>query len=204
MRWIGLGQHGVRRLDLAGTGVCLVLSLVCYLTTVGPVVRQRSATAALRREMQAQQEKAVKLKTTMGTTKERLHAVQQDLAATAVQLDAAVHLNRRIAGLTRFLSACGLQIDDMQTGRVGSTSRYDLVPITIVGRGTYRQCVQLLHGLCATFPDMSVMRIELAGNPAQASEPDKFQIEMFWYAAPSRSTQNASPAPSSREGAASS
>ncbi len=204
MRWIGLRQHGIRGLDIVGIGVCLVSSLACYLTTVGPAVRQRSATAALRREMQAQQEKSVKLKTATGTTKECLRAVQQDLAATAIQLDAAAHINRRIAGLTQFLSECGLQIDEVQTGRVGSTSRYDLVPITVVGRGAYRQCVQLLHGLCSTFPDMSVMRIELAGNPAQATEPDKFQIEMFWYAAPSRSTQNAAPAPSSRDGTSSS
>jgi Tfp pilus assembly protein PilO len=204
MRLIGLGQHGVRGLDVAGTGVCLVLSLACYLTTVGPVVRQRSATAALRREMQTQQEKSSKLKTSIGTVKEQLRAVQQDLAATAIQLDAAAHINRRIAGLTRFLSDCELQVDDVQTGRTGGTSRYDLVPITIVGRGAYRQCIKLLQGLCSTFPDMSVMRIELAGNPAQPSEPDKFQIEMFWYAAPSRSTQNASPSRSSSDNASSS
>jgi len=202
MRWIGLGQHGMRGLDVAGVGFCLVLSLVCYLTTVGPVVRQRSATAALRREMRTQQDKSAKLKTATARTKEHLRAVQQDLAATAIQLDAAVHLNRRVARLTQFLSECGLQVDDVQTGRIGSTSRYDLVPITLVGRGAYRQCVTLLHGLSATFPDMSVMRIELAGNPAQPAEPDRFQLEMFWYAAPSRSTQNASPARSAGGGTA--
>jgi Tfp pilus assembly protein PilO len=192
MRWISLKQHGIRGLDVAGVGFCLAVSLVCYLTTVGPVVRQRSATAALRREMQTQQGKSAKLRTATATAKEHLRVVQQDLAGTAIQLDAAAHLNRRVARLTQFLSECGLQVDEVQTGRIGSTSRYDLVPITLVGRGTYRQCVTLLHGLCATFPDMSVMRIELTGNPAQPAEPDKVQFEMVWYAAPSRSTQNAS------------
>jgi hypothetical protein len=191
MHLTGFGQHGFRRMDAVGIGLCVLMSLASYLTTVRPFVRQRSATAALRQEMRAQQEKAAQLETAIGTVKEQLRAVRQDLAAAAIQLDSAAHINRRVAALTEFFAGCEIQVDDVQTGRTCAGPRYDLVPITIVGSGAYRQCVKLLHGLCGAFPDMSVMRIELAGNPAQALEPEKFQLVLFWYAAPGNSTQDA-------------
>ncbi len=191
MHWKGLGQQGFRRIDAVGLGLCVVMSLVSYLTTVRPFVRQRSATAALRQEMRTQQEKASQLEAQVGTVKEQLRAVRQDLAAAAIQLESAAHINRRVASLTEFFAGCAIQVDDVQTGRICAGPRYDLVPITIVGRGAYPQCVKLLHGLCRSFPDMSVMRIELSGNPGQTLEPEKFQLVLFWYAAPGNPAQNA-------------
>ncbi len=93
--------------------------------------------------------------------------------------------------MTEFFSSCEIHIDDVQTGRVSNGPQYDLVPITILGRSGHRQCVQLLHGLCAKYPDMSVMRIELSGNPAQSADSGKFRFELFWYAAPSGSAPKA-------------
>lgn len=181
-------HHSLLRIDAVGTAVCVLASLVWYLTTGGPLLEQRCVTAGLHHELQTQQEKNSALQAAIATVKERLTSVQQELAVGTVQLDSAAHINRRIAGLTGFLSACELQVDNVQTDRIASGRQYDLVPITIVGRGACLQYVRFLHGLSTTFPDMSVVRVELAGNPAQSSESENFRLELFWYAAPSGST----------------
>jgi ribosomal protein L29 len=145
----------------------------------------------MQREVESRQQKASELEAAVAAAKERLTAARQELAAGAVQLEPATHVNKRIAGVTEFFSRCELHIDDVQTGRVSSGPQYDLVPITILGRGGHRECVQLLHGLCAKYPDMSVMHLELSGNPAEAADSGKFRLELFWYAAPSGSAPKA-------------
>ncbi len=182
---------GLLWIDAGGIAACLLVSLMGYMTLVHPLLQQRAAAAQMQREMDTRQQKVGELEAAVAAAKERLTAARQELAASTVQLEPATHINKRIAGVTEFFSNCELHIDDVQTGRVSNGPQYDLVPITILGRGGHRQCVQLLQGLCAKYPDMSVMRTELSGNPAQSADSGKFRFELFWYAAPSGSAPKA-------------
>ena len=182
---------GLLWIDAAGIAACLLASLMGYMTLVHPLLQRRVAAAGMQLEMETRQQKASELEAAVAVAKERLTTARQQLAASAVQLEPATHINKRIAGVTEFFSGCELHVDDVQTGRVSNGLQYDLVPITILGRGGHRQCVQLLHGLCAKYPDMSVMRIELSGNPAEPADSGKFRLELFWYAAPSGSAPKA-------------
>lgn len=192
MRWAWLRQYSQHRIDAAGIGICLLASLLWYVSAACPFMKQRAVTAKVRREMQTQEEKALELKQATAKVKERLAAVRQEQAGNTIQLDLATHINKRVAGLTQLLSECRLQVDDVQTGRVSSNPRYDLVPISLMGKGCYTECVRFLQGLCLECPDMSLIRIEVSGNPAQPAEPQKFRFDLFWYAAPSRPVENAS------------
>ena len=173
-------------IDAAGIGVCVLASVAGYMALVNPFLQTRSAATDLCREMETRHKKVAELESSVAMVKDRLDAAQQQLATGAIQLESAAHINKRIAGVTEFLSRCDLHVDDVQTGRVSSGLQYDLVPITIVGRGAYAQCVKLLQGLCSKYPDMSVMRIELAGSPTERAETEKFRFELFWYAAPGK------------------
>ncbi len=168
-----------------GSACASLASAVGYAALVGPYLQQRSAAANLSGEMETRQKKVKELDAAVDVAKDRLTAAQQQLTAGAIQLESAAHVNKRIAGVTEFFAGCDLHVDDVQTGRVSNGPQYDLVPITIVGRGAYPQCAKLLHGLCAKYPDMSVMRIDLSGSPSERAETEKFRFELFWYAAPS-------------------
>lgn len=187
----GSRQRSLRAIDAAALGLCALASLLWYVATVRPLVAQRSAAAKVHQEVQGREQKAAELREGVAKVRERLVAVRREQSATAVQLDSAARINKRIAELTRFFAECNLQVDDVQTGRASSNIRYHLIPITIVGRGPYRECVKFFRGLCVKCPDMSVMRIDLTGNPAQPEEPEAFRLELFWYAAPSSPVQNA-------------
>jgi hypothetical protein len=185
---------GLFWIHAAGIGVCVLLSLMGYVTLVGPFMQRQSAAANLCREMEAGQKKAADLKSAIATGREQLRTLQQELTSGAVRLEPIAHMNRRIASVTGSFSACDLHVDDVQTGAVSGGLQYDLVPMTIVGRGTYQQCVKLLHGLCCEYRDMSILRLDLTGNPAAPGELGKFRFELFWYAAPSGPAKKAASA----------
>lgn len=176
---------GLLWIDATGAGVCLLASLLGYVALVNPLLQKRSVATGLQRELETRQQKVAEVQANVAAAQERLATAKQQLAAGAIQLESAAHLNKRIAGMTEFFSGCALHVDDVQTGRVSNGAQYDLVPITILGRGGHGQCVKLLHGLCSKYPDMSVMRIEFSANPAEAADSGKFRFELFWYAAPS-------------------
>ena len=155
-------------IDAAGIVVCLLASAVGYATLVRPFLQKRAADAALVREIETRQKAVAGLESAAEAARDRVTMAREQLTAGALELESAVHINKRMAGVTEFFSSCALHVDDMQTGRVSNGPQYDLVPIAIVGWGAYPQCVKLLHGLCVKYPDMSVMRIDLAGNRGHA------------------------------------
>lgn len=181
----------LRWIDAAGVGACVLISAIGYAALVGPFLQRQTAAADLSCEQVTRQKKLAELEASITGTQERLALAQKQLADSAIQLDSATHINKRIAGVTEFFSECALHVDDVRTGSVSGGKQYDLVPITILGRGTYPQCVKLLHGLCAKYPDMSIMHIEMTGTPSEKAETEKFRFELFWYAAPGGPVQKA-------------
>lgn len=176
-------RHRWTRIDAVGIGVCVAITLLWYAATISPLIRQRSLTADLRGRIRDQQRTTERTKAATVAAQQQLQVVRQELAAGGIRLDSAAHINTRIARLTEFFTECALHIDDIQTGRTCSGLQCDLVPIAIVGRGAYTQCVRFLHRLSSAFPDMSVTRVEFRGVPAREIQPQQFRFEMFWYAA---------------------
>jgi hypothetical protein len=179
-------RYSLLKIDAAGIGLCVAASLVFYWATVEPLLQRQSLAAEQWRDLKNRQDKVAELKTAAAKVHERTTGVQAELAASAIQLEPAVHINKRVAGLTQFFSDCALDVDNVQTGRVYNGLQYDLVPITILGRGPYAQCVTFFRGLRSTFPDMSVARIEFSCAPGPTVKPATFQFDLLWYAAPNR------------------
>lgn len=185
MRRIIPERYRLYQIDAAGIGVCAVVSLVFYWVAIQPVIQSRATVAGQRRDLEAKLTKIARVQTATAGVQEQLAHVQAALAASVIKLESAAHVNKRVVGLTQFFSDCGLEVDDVQTGAVRSGPQYDLVPITVVGQGPYKECIRFFHGLVAAFPDMSAVRIELSGTPGPAA-PEKFQFEFLWYAAPGK------------------
>jgi hypothetical protein len=126
------------------------------------------------------------IKAATAKVQDRLAAAQKDLEASAIRLEPAIHINKRVADLTQFFSDCELDVDNVQTGSVYLGLQYDLVPVSVLGRGPYGQCVKFFRGLRSMFPDMSMARVELSQAAGQKVEAASFQFDLLWYAAPGR------------------
>lgn len=174
------------KIDAAGIGLCVAASLAFYWLTVQPFLERQSLAGEQRRELKTRQGKIADIKGATAKVQERMTLAQRDLAAGAIKLEPAAHINKRVAGLTQFFRECELDVDNVQTGRVYNGLQYDLVPITVLGRGPYRQCTEFFHGLRSTFPDMSMARIELSRSAGQKGEQAIFAFDLLWYAAPGR------------------
>jgi len=176
--------YSLLKIDAAGVGLCMAASLLFYWLTIQPFLQGQALAAEQRRELKSRQDKVAELKAATAKVHERVTASQRDLAASSIQLESAVHINKRVAGLTQFFSDCELAVDDVQTGRLYNGLQYDLVPITVLGRGPYGQCVKFFRGLRSQFPDMSVARIELSSKVEKDAQQPTFQFDLLWYAAP--------------------
>jgi Tfp pilus assembly protein PilO len=184
---VNVQRYSWLKVDAVGIGVCVAVSLVFYWASVQPLLERQRAAAAQRRELNVRQDEAAELKAAVSTMQKRLADAEAERAAGTVRLETATRINTRVAGLTQLLSDCRLEVDDVQTARVSRGPQYDLAPITITGRGSYVSSVRFLRELRSAFPDMSVARIDLTGQPGQAAETTAFQFDLLWYAAPDRS-----------------
>lgn len=174
------------KIDAAGLGVCVAASLLFYWATVQPFLEGRTLIAGQRRELVDRRDKVTELKAGAARLQERMTGVQDALATSAIKLEPAARINKRVAGLTQFFSDCELDVDDVQTGRVSNGVQYDLVPVTILGRGSYAQCVRFFRGLRVKFPDMNVARLEFSCVPGPTPRRATFKFDLLWYAAPER------------------
>jgi hypothetical protein len=176
-------QQGVWPIDALGLLVCAGASVAFYLLTVAPLARQRRVTAQQLSELETRQQEVAALEISIARGRRSLEQMRQESEGRSLHLNPATEINKRIAGLTEFFSAQDLTVDDIQTGAPCPGPDCSVVPVSVVGRGDFVGSVRFLHGLSATFPDMSVVRIDLQGTPAPRA-PRRFRFDLFWYAAP--------------------
>jgi len=101
----------------------------------------------------------------------------------------ASHVNKRISAISTLAAQSGLKIDDIQPGKSVSGSRYEMIPISVSGKGTYAKCLGFLHELRSVLPDTGVSALELAGRPSEESSEASYRFELLWYAAPRSSSR---------------
>lgn len=176
-------QQGVWPIDALGLFICAGASVAFYLLTLAPLARQRRVQAQQVIELETRREEVAALEISIARGRERLAEIRQESQGRSIHLDAATEINKRIAGLTEFFSTLDLTVDDIQTGTLCPGPDCSVVPVSVVGRGDFVGSARFLRGLSATFPDMSVTRIDLQGAPAPRA-PRRFRFDLFWYAAP--------------------
>ena len=181
--WTGK-KRALWQIDAIGAALCLVASLAVYFTVLHPIFKQRSFLAGQRDELAVRREESSGLSASMLTLDNQLTAVKKELAESNIRLKSSDRTNQRLAALTALFTDCSLAVDDIQAGKISNSLMWDLVPISIAGRGEYSQCIAFLHQLRRTFADMSVARFRLEGNPAKSDESGRFRFQFIWYTTP--------------------
>jgi hypothetical protein len=178
--WAG-NNKTLRHIDAIGIAICLAASFAVYFFVLNPLVKQRAFLAEQRDELTAQQGESSRLSALMLSLANQLTATEQDLSNNEIRLESSDRTNQRLAALTTLFTDCSLAVDDIQAGNTSTGPMWNLVPITITGRGQYSRCIVFLHKLRQTFADMSIDQLSLDGNPVASEEPGRFRFQLLWH-----------------------
>ena len=183
-------KRALRQIDALGAVICLVASLAVYFTVLNPIIKQRSFLADQRDELVVKHGDSSRLSALSLTLGDQLTKVQEELANHKIRLESSERTNQRLAALTALFTDCALAVDDIQAGKISAGPMWDLVPISIAGRGQYSKCIACLDTLRRTFADMNMARFRLEGNPVKSDEPGRFRFQLLWHTTPEAQTAN--------------
>ena len=169
-------------IDLTALGICALLALIAYAVGVYPVIRRHQGFDLRAAELKVQQEKARKLSGNVARVASEITRINQELADNTIELKPVGQVNSHLARLAALAGECGLKLDRLRPDKCLNGSRYQTVPIYLVGSGNFPACVKLLRELQRGFPDTSVASFEVKGDPTQPAEPAKLRVDLLWYA----------------------
>ncbi len=190
-------------IDVAGIFCCLLVAGAVYQFGFKPIVDREVERRQQKGELTQEEKRAENLQIELSRLKGHLIKLRAAVDRSAIQLQSTSYLNQRVSEVTELATECGLQVNKIQPKDTVSADRYDMVPIQIVGIGTYQSASIFLHRLQDRFPDTGVSSFELvkkssaAGLPASSrnmdrrsedgasnSEVGSFDFALVWYAAP--------------------
>jgi len=169
-----------------GAALCVVGVVLFYWLSIHPILREQDSLSARRAHLGTQRENTARLTQRAAGIQTRLGQMNEALAKIPIQLEPVDRMNDRIARLTALATGSGLAIHQIEPGDIEQGPKHTMVPIRLVGKGTYKTWAAFLHQLTRQFPDTAVKSFELAGDPSSPASPAQFQIDLLWYAAPSR------------------
>ena len=173
-----LGAHAV------GVAVITAISVAAFFVVVQPALHMRIERTAMEMERDDQHRLAEELDQTTTRLQGELEELDQQLAASEIQLQSSRYLNARIAHIIEHAANGNVDIYETRPGTVRDHRRYQTVPILLAGRGTYSNCAAFLHRLHESLPDTGVVEFELTGHPADRRTPASFRFNLVWYAEP--------------------
>lgn len=172
-----------RQLDAIGASVCLLLTVIMYVSGIEPLLARHAAAQTARGQLQHRRSKLLRLSASLRKLQKEHAAVQEQLTASPLRLQAASLLNVRLDQVTQLAAECGLKVGQIHPQAILSGSRYRVVPIQLAGEGSYPTCVLFLKRLRAESPDTGVVHIDLR-NSADNAKAARFLFSLEWYAAP--------------------
>ena len=181
---INAGRMKPWQIDLPALLVICLVSAGTYFALLRPVSDRCADFADKESLLVKQRRKASQLKAASLVKRENLASLQDSLADGRIKLQPTDNLNRQVAQIAGLLDGCGLETDDIQPGKkISGCGRYNIVPITLTGRGGYKNCASFFRKLSQTFPDTGASSFEISGSPGQPGADSRFRLELRWYTA---------------------
>jgi Tfp pilus assembly protein PilO len=172
------------RVDAVGLGIIAALTLVIYVCGFRPLMSNHKEYEDKRAALAAQREHSARLESTLLALQKRLAIVSQSLTSSSLTLKPAANLNNQLTQISSLAAESGLAIDDVRTDQAVAEAHSDAFPVMLAGKGTYRACTVFLNRLRKTFPDTTILALDLAGNAGDTSGSGKFDFRLRWHAAP--------------------
>ena len=174
---------------VAGAAILLALTAALGVGPLWLLVENRRSVASQADALETAREDHAAAMADLATMRSRLTRVQEDLAASAVQLEPASAVNRRLADLSTLATQCGLEVDELKPAEPVPGRHSQRVPVYMIARGSYRQCVVFLNRLRRRLPDTGAGSMELSGAPTESDGRISMRCVLWWHATPDEPTE---------------
>ena len=171
------------KVDAAGLGACLVISIASYALGVAPLIQRSAEIRDSIQERQREEQTKADLARSHNQLKQRLGQVQKELAEAAIQLQPMSRLNEYLAQLTNLATQNGLSLHEIKPGQPVSLKHYRSIPIHLSGTGTYQDSVLFLNSLNKKFPDIRVFTLNLNVLTHPGKPQAKVNMGLIWHTA---------------------
>ncbi|MHC4985369.1 MAG: type 4a pilus biogenesis protein PilO [Planctomycetota bacterium] len=187
------------RTNAAGAAILLALTAALGVVPGWLLVSNRQSVASQADALDAARLDHASAMSALTATRSQLTGVQADLATSAVQLEPPSAVNRRLADLSTLATECGLEVDELKPAEPIPGQHSRRVPVHMIARGSYRQCVMFLNRLRSQLPDTGARSVELSGTPTEPDGRVSLRCMLWWHAMPAETTELDQSAPDSAE-----
>jgi len=174
----------VLQIDAIGLGVCAALAAGWFFAGLQPLSRAKAERATLGQALATRSDEAEQVHTLSVEIERRLAATRREVQSTHVQLATADQLTQRVADLTQLAGGHSLRIDEIKPGTPTAARRFVIVPIVVLGSGSFSDCAAYLRTIHERYPDVGLTALNLRGEPDKPERGARFTFDLAWYAAP--------------------
>ena len=175
------------RIDLAGFGACVLMTLAVYLVLVRPSQDRQIEYQSLRASLTERSLAVIRAGALLAETRKGLERTEAELRELPLALKSASGVNQRLAHLADLASRSGLEVYQMQPAPIRSGSRYDMIPIKLSGLGDYRRVTMFLRDLHEGSADIGVVGFDLVADNPGGRGGARFDLGLVWYTTPTLS-----------------
>ena len=177
------------QINAFGAAALVALTAVLGVAPLWMLWQNRQSVAGQAEALEVARRDHAAAMSTLAATRSRLVKVQDDLAANAIQLEPASAVNRRLADLSELATRCGLEVDELKPAEPLSGRHSQRVPVHMIARGSYRECVVFLNRLRRQLPDTGAGSMELSGAPTESDWRISLRCVLWWHATPDDPTE---------------
>lgn len=173
------------KIHVVGGGFLLIVTIVIYVMGVQPWLEARIRESDLNKQVQQSRSDLDSHQHTLNRLKTQLSKVREELNASPIQLQPPGRVNEQIARLTALGQKHDLKIEQIRPGEAASYEFYDIVPISLVGQGSYRTFTRFINEIHAEFRDLGMVRFDLSSSSSSSVFGAAFSVDLLWFAQPS-------------------
>ncbi|MEM9417879.1 MAG: hypothetical protein AAGA25_02340 [Planctomycetota bacterium] len=108
---------------------------------------------------------------------------REALDSMPVKLGDPRQLNRQIASLIELAQVQGVEVLQLQPGETTPDENYDLTALRLEAQAGFPAYLAYLEALHTSFPDISVVGMQLKSNPREANPRPRAELSLVWFTA---------------------
>jgi Tfp pilus assembly protein PilO len=175
-------------IDAAAMALIIAGGAATYFLGISPSQRAAAQDLADRETVAARRTELADAEQRLKNLSGVLSKLETEVSENATVLRPGSELYARVQAITEKAQELKLTISEIKPGAAVKGRRFDRVPITLSGTGTFPAFCDFVSSLHATYSDLQLLSFKLTGRADdQSKAAPRFDAELSWFTLPSKS-----------------